>query len=129
MSASVASYIELAREGLQRERLWRDGATAKVDSWFGRTIASSQGPIVATTDYVRALPEMVRSFVPTGRRYVTLGTDGFGRSDSRAALRERFKVDAQAITRASLRAVGEILADEATVERRGFEEVISLASI
>ncbi|MEO8125149.1 MAG: hypothetical protein ABI633_13965 [Burkholderiales bacterium] len=48
---------------------------------------------------------MVRAFVPTGRRYVTLGTDGFGRSDSRAALRDHFEVDAKAIVQASMRAI------------------------
>lgn len=44
--------------------------------------------MIAATDYVRAVPETVRAFVPEGRRYITLGTDGFGRSDTRAALRQ-----------------------------------------
>lgn len=102
---SVTSYVELAREGIAQERLWRQGAKPRVDSWFERMMASTQGPIVAATDYVRALPDMVRAFVPAGRRYVTLGTDGFGRSDSRATLRRYFDVDAAAIVQASLRAV------------------------
>lgn len=102
---SVTSYIELAREGIARERQWRQGARTSVDSWFEQTLAQSSGPIVAATDYVRALPEMVRVFIPIGRRYVTLGTDGFGRSDSRAALRAHFEVDAQAIVQASLQAL------------------------
>ncbi len=126
---SVTSYIELAREGAERERLWRHGAIPANDSWFGQQLKASSGPIVAASDYVRALPEMVRAFVPPGRRYVTLGTDGFGRSDSRAALRRYFEVDAAAIVQASLRAVGEILADETASERRHLAEVISLASI
>jgi pyruvate dehydrogenase E1 component len=101
---SVTSYIELAREGVAQERLWRQGRRASVDSGFERLLAPSAGPIIAATDYVRALPEMVRAFVPIGRRYVTLGTDGFGRSDSRAALRAHFEVDARAIVQASVRA-------------------------
>ena len=59
-------------------------------------------PIVAATDYVRAVPESIRAFLPSGRSYLTLGTDGFGRSDTRAALREFFGVDAQSIVSAAL---------------------------
>jgi pyruvate dehydrogenase E1 component len=56
---------------------------------------------------VRAVPESIRAFVPPGRRYVTLGTDGFGRSDTRAALRSFFRVDAQSIANAARRALGQ----------------------
>ncbi|MEO8059426.1 MAG: alpha-ketoglutarate dehydrogenase [Burkholderiales bacterium] len=126
---SVTSYIELAREGIQQERLWRSGTHATVDSWFARTMASSVGPIIAATDYVRALPEMVRAFVPEGRRYVTLGTDGFGRSDSRAALRAHFEVDARAIVQASLRATTEAPRQEDGADRRRLDGLIALASI
>ena len=62
------------------------------------TLAS---PIIAATDYVRLYAEQIRPFID--RRYVTLGTDGFGRSDSRAALRRHFAVDAQAIVQTYLR--------------------------
>eukprot|EP01136_Pigoraptor_vietnamica_P009765 Opistho-1_new@46654 len=65
-----------------------------------------KAPIVAATDYVRALPESVRAFLPEGRRYLTLGTDGFGRSDTRAALRGFFGVDAASIARAARHALG-----------------------
>ena len=65
-------------------------------------LAASQGPIIAATDYVRALPESVRAFLPPGRSYLTLGTDGFGRSDTRAALRDFFGVDAASIVNAAL---------------------------
>jgi pyruvate dehydrogenase E1 component len=105
---SVTSYVELAREGVAQERLWRQGTRDRVDSWLERMLAPTAGPIVATTDYVRALPELVRAFVPPQRRYVTLGTDGFGRSDSRAALRAHFEVDARAIVQASLRALNDV---------------------
>ena len=50
-------------------------------------LLAGSGPVIAATDYVRAVPESIRAFVPAGRRYLTLGTDGFGRSDTRAALR------------------------------------------
>jgi pyruvate dehydrogenase E1 component len=126
---SVTSYVELAREGIAQERLWRQGQRARVDSWFEQMLAPTTGPIVAATDYVRALPEMVRAFVPTGRRYVTLGTDGFGRSDSRAALRAHFEVDAQAIVQASLRAVGDILRREEIADQHRLDGFVALSSI
>lgn len=65
----------------------------------------TSGPIIAATDYVRTLPESVRAWVPPNRYYETLGTDGFGRSDTRAALRAYFKVDAQSIVQAALGAL------------------------
>jgi pyruvate dehydrogenase E1 component len=82
---SVTSWSELAREGQHLKKILEETA----------------GPIIAATDYVRALPESVRFLVPEGRRYVTLGTDGFGRSDTRAALRDFFKVDAASIGEAT----------------------------
>ena len=60
--------------------------------------------MIAASDYVRAVPDTIRGFVPAGRRYVTLGTDGFGRSDTRRALRAYFGVDAAAIAQAARRA-------------------------
>ncbi|MNG40709.1 Pyruvate dehydrogenase E1 component [compost metagenome] len=62
--------------------------------------------MIAATDYVRAVPESIRAFLPAGRPYRTLGTDGFGRSDTRAALRRFFGVDAQSIARAARQALG-----------------------
>jgi pyruvate dehydrogenase E1 component len=67
--------------------------------------------------------------VPAGRRYVTLGTDGFGRSDSRAALRAHFEVDARAIVQASLRATNELLCREELAGRRHLDGLVALASI
>ena len=84
---SVTSWSELARDGMACED---SGATP----WLAQVLASTAGPVVAATDYVRAVPESVRAFVPEGRGYRTLGTDGFGRSDTRAALRSFFRVDA-----------------------------------
>ena len=74
--------------------------------FIAQQLATSQGPIIAATDYVRAVPETVRAFIPEGRRFMTLGTDGFGRSDTRAALRAYFQVDAASIVRAALFTLG-----------------------
>jgi pyruvate dehydrogenase E1 component len=92
---SVTSWSELARDGV--------ACTAGALPHITRQLATSQGPIIAATDYVRAVPESIRAFIPEGRQYVTLGTDGFGRSDTRAALRQFFGVNAQSIVRAALK--------------------------
>jgi pyruvate dehydrogenase E1 component len=95
---SVTSWSELAREG----RACEEG---NVTPYVTQLLAGS-GPIIAASDYVRAVPESIRAHVPEGRRYVTLGTDGFGRSDTRAALRALFAVDATSIAKAARRALG-----------------------
>ena len=85
---SVTSFSELARDGVAAESGAAIAARpARVRSYVGEQLAPTRGPIVAATDYVRAVPEQIRAFLPPGRRCVTLGTDGFGRSDTRAALR------------------------------------------
>jgi pyruvate dehydrogenase E1 component len=103
---SVTSFSELARAGIAAETAWRHGATSAIRSYVGEQLAPTRGPIVIATDYVRAVPEQIRAFLPPGRRCVTLGTDGFGRSDTRAALRAHFEVDAAAIVQAALRSLG-----------------------
>lgn len=108
---SVTSYTELHREGIACERQARLNPTSQPKpSYITQALSSARGPVIATTDYVRALPELIRAFVP--QRYVTLGTDGFGRSDTRAALRAFFEVDAVSIVIATLGA----LASEAGIE-------------
>ena len=102
---SVTSFSELARDGVARESAWRRGETSSIDAYITEQLAPTQGPFVIATDYVRAVPEQIRAFLPAGRRCVTLGTDGFGRSDTRAALRAHFEVDAAAILEAALRLV------------------------
>jgi pyruvate dehydrogenase E1 component len=99
---SVTSFSELARNGVAAEKAWRHGSAGLVHSFVGEQLAPTRGPIVIATDYVRAVPEQIRAFLPPGRRCVTLGTDGFGRSDTRAALRRHFEVDAEAIVQAAL---------------------------
>jgi pyruvate dehydrogenase E1 component len=102
---SVTSFSELARDGVAAVTAWRHGSADIVDAYVARQLAPTDGPIVIATDYVRAVPEQIRAFLPPGRHCVTLGTDGFGRSDTRAALRRHFEVDAQAIVGAALRAL------------------------
>lgn len=96
---SITSWSELARNGHAQQ-------ANETDAYLTRLLADSSGPIVAATDYVRAVPESVRAFVSEGRRYTTLGTDGFGRSDTRAALRAYFQVDAQSIVVHTLSSLG-----------------------
>jgi pyruvate dehydrogenase E1 component len=96
---SVTSWSELARDGLACEQRARRGE-GEAPAYIGGLLAGS-GPVVAASDYVRAVPESIRAYVPPGRRYVTLGTDGFGRSDTRAALRAFFGVDAAGIVKAA----------------------------
>jgi pyruvate dehydrogenase E1 component len=116
---SVTSYVELHRDGIDCERRARLQPDLEVPRAFvTQALAGCEGPIIAASDYVRALPELIRAFVP--RRYVTLGTDGFGRSDTRAALRAFFEVDAVSIVIAALKA----LADEGMSERRLVAEAL-----
>ncbi|MES2531045.1 MAG: alpha-ketoglutarate dehydrogenase [Pseudomonadota bacterium] len=102
---SVTSWSELARDGAACEQArlrGEDGA----ESFVARQLCACDGPIVAASDYVRAVPESIRAHLPAGRRFITLGTDGFGRSDTRAALRRFFGVDAESIARAARHMLG-----------------------
>lgn len=93
---SVTSWSELARDG----RACADQNTKAV-AHLTELLSQIKGPVLAASDYVCAVTESVRAFIPEGRSYKTLGTDGFGRSDTRAALRNYFEVDAAAIVRAA----------------------------
>ncbi|NLD67642.1 MAG: pyruvate dehydrogenase (acetyl-transferring), homodimeric type, partial [Limnobacter sp.] len=118
---SVTSFSELARDGMSVERARRaelargaqlpgadtSAAASASTSWIERTLGNTSGPIVAATDYVRLVAESVRAWLPAGRRYVTLGTDGFGRSDARKELRAFFEVDARSIAFAAVTALCE----------------------
>jgi pyruvate dehydrogenase E1 component len=109
---SITSFSELRREALETERwnLMHPAESARVP-YVESLLKDHEGPIVAATDYMRIVPDQVREWV--GGRYVTLGTDGYGRSDSRAALRKHFEVDRNYITIAALKA----LADEGKVDQ------------
>jgi pyruvate dehydrogenase E1 component len=113
---SVTSFTELRRDGMACERTRLRGGEAQ--SWVERCLAGTSGPVVAASDYVRAVADLIRPYVP--RRYVTLGTDGFGRSDTRERLRDFFEVDAKHIAIAALSA----LADEGSLPREKVREAI-----
>jgi len=74
-------------------------------SWVDECLAPTTGPIVAASDYVSAVADLIRPWVPADRRYLALGTDGFGRSDTRRHLREFFGVDAASIVAAARRSL------------------------
>ena len=103
---SVTSFTELRRDGMDvrtlEPRSTRDAPTAWVEQCLGPT----RGPVVAASDYVRALPDLDPRTSGAETPTSTLGTDGFGRSDTRANLRAFFEVDRQAIVQASLAALG-----------------------
>ena len=100
---SVTSFSELAREAQALQRLDRlEPLAAPRESHVARLLAGSS-PVVAATDYVRAWPQLIAEHVDA--RYITLGTDGFGRSDTREQLRRFFEVDAASITAAALQAL------------------------
>jgi pyruvate dehydrogenase E1 component len=113
------SLTELARDGrlVERDNLLHPAAPPK-RSHVEACLAEMDGPAVAATDYVRAFAEQIRPWVK--RRYLTLGTDGYGRSDTREKLRWFFEVDRRYVTVAALKA----LAEEGTVPAAKVEEAI-----
>jgi pyruvate dehydrogenase E1 component len=109
---SVTSFNVLRREGMEVDRWNRlhpdeEPRNSYVESCF----ADSEGPFIAATDYMAAVPDQIRQWIPG--RYVTLGTDGFGRSDGREALRKHFEVDRHQIVVAALDA----LASDGKIDR------------
>jgi pyruvate dehydrogenase E1 component len=98
---SVTSWNELRREALACENynLLHPGADSRVP-YLTRMLEGAPGPVVAVSDWMRAVPDQIAQWVP--QDWVSLGTDGFGRSDTRAALRRHFLVDAQSVTVATL---------------------------
>jgi len=100
---SVTSFAELARDGMAAERRDRLHPTEEpTETWIGRCL--DDRPTVVSTDWVRAVAQQIRPWVPG--TYTVLGTDGFGRSDSRERLRRFFEVDRQHVVVAALRALG-----------------------
>ncbi|MFY3553048.1 alpha-ketoglutarate dehydrogenase [Achromobacter insolitus] len=100
---SVTSFSELARAGREAERARVLGLDAS-DDWVRHCLGGSDAPVVAASDYIRAVPEQIRAWVPAP--YRTLGTDGFGRSDTRAQLRDFFEVSADWIVLHALDSLG-----------------------
>jgi len=108
---SCPSFTELARDGQAAARFnLLNPTAAQRTSHVDDCLRAQTGPVVAATDYVRAFAEQIRAYVP--RRYVVLGTDGFGRSDTREKLRGFFEVDRSYVTVAALKA----LADEGALD-------------
>ncbi len=116
---SVTSFTELRRDGIAVAR-WNllHPLEEPRRAYVAECLGSREGPIVASTDYIRTFADQIREWVP--RRYTVLGTDGFGRSDYRRALRRFFEVDRHYVTVAALRA----LADEGRIERDRVQEAI-----
>jgi pyruvate dehydrogenase E1 component len=110
---SVTSFSELRREALEVERwnMLHPAETVRVP-YVQQLLQGREGPVIAATDYLRTVPDQIRQWV--GGRYVTLGTDGYGRSDSRAALRKHFEVDRNFIAVAALKS----LADEGKFDQQ-----------
>jgi pyruvate dehydrogenase E1 component len=118
------SFVELARDGNAATRWNMLNPTDKQRvPHVTAKLADTLGPVIASTDYVRAFADQIRAFVP--RRYVVLGTDGFGRSDTREKLRRFFEVDRNYITVAALKA----LADEGTLPATKVAEAIAKYAI
>jgi pyruvate dehydrogenase E1 component len=103
---SVTSWSELAREGLNCETAVSQ-SIENTTPFVTTQLQNSKGPVIAATDYVKAVSESIRAYIPQGRKYLTLGTDGFGRSDTRAHLRAFFQVDAQHIAKTARKALAQ----------------------
>jgi pyruvate dehydrogenase E1 component len=118
---SVTSFTELRRDGLDCERwnLLHPADEQKVP-YVTAQLSGHHGPVVASTDYMKVFADQIRQFVPKGRDYRVLGTDGFGRSDFRYKLREHFEVNRHFVVLAALRA----LADEGKLKPKVLGEAI-----
>ncbi|KRD18427.1 pyruvate dehydrogenase [Acidovorax sp. Root275] len=105
---SCPSFNELTRDGQDADRwnLLHPLETPRVP-FVAQQLGASSGPVVASTDYMKAYAEQIRPFVPKGRTYKVLGTDGFGRSDFRSKLREHFEINRHYIVVAALKALSE----------------------
>jgi pyruvate dehydrogenase E1 component len=104
---SVTSFTELRREAIDVERwnMLHPMDEPRV-AYVSETLANHKGPLIAATDYMRSFPEQIRPYVGD-RRYLTLGTDGFGRSDMRSQLRKFFEVNRHYVVVAALKALAD----------------------
>ena len=118
---SCPSFNELARDGQDVERwnLLHPTQTPRVP-FVAQQLDKHTGPVIASTDYMKAYADQIRAFIPKGRTYKVLGTDGFGRSDFRSRLREHFEVNRHYIVVAALKA----LSEEGTVPAAKVAEAI-----
>jgi pyruvate dehydrogenase E1 component len=116
---SVTSFNELRRDALSTER-WNQlhPEEEKRASYLEKSLEGRSGPFIAATDYMKIVPDQIQRWVPG--QYVTLGTDGYGRSDGRQALRQHFEVDRHYIVVTALKA----LADEGVIEQTAVSQAI-----
>ena len=121
---SVTSFNELRREGLDCERwnMLHPEATARI-SYVEQCLGNRKGPVIAATDYIKSYADQIRAFLPGN--YRVLGTDGYGRSDTRKNLRHFFEVDRYYVVLAALKA----LADEGTIAMSEVSKAIQLYNI
>jgi pyruvate dehydrogenase E1 component len=121
---SCTSFTELARDGVACERWNRLHPTSKARiSHVAKCITKTDIPVIAATDYIRAFAEQIRPFIKAD--YTVLGTDGFGRSDTREKLRSFFEVDRHHITIAALKS----LADKGEFDAAKIDEAIKKYNI
>jgi pyruvate dehydrogenase E1 component len=121
---SITSFSELRREAIEAERwnLLHPSGEQRVP-YVKELLRERDGPVIAATDYMRLVPDQIRRWVPA--EYVTLGTDGFGRSDARGPLRQHFEVDRNFIALAALKA----LADANRIDRKTVVEAVTKLGI
>jgi pyruvate dehydrogenase E1 component len=121
---SVTSFSELRKDALSIAR-WNmlHPAEPQRQNYVQQTLAGREGPFIAATDYMKTVADQIRQWVPGP--YTTLGTDGFGRSDSRAELRRFFEVDRHYVVVASLKA----LADEGKIDKDTVSKAMEAFSI
>jgi pyruvate dehydrogenase E1 component len=121
---SVTSFTELRREGLDAER-WNmlNPEKKQKQSYVAECLSGAEGPVISSTDYMKSFADQIRNFIP--QRFVSLGTDGYGRSDSREALRSFFEVDRYYVVLAALKA----LADEGKLPASKAAEAIKKYNI
>ena len=93
------------------------------EGYVANCLADREGPVIASTDHIKAYAEQIRAFIPGS--YTVLGTDGFGRSDSRENLRRFFEIDRYFVAVAALKA----LADEGTISAKQVSKAIKLYGI
>ena len=118
---STPGLTELRREGLAVER--RNTLHPEMKPgvpYVTQCLEKREGPVIASTDYIKSFADQIRSFIPGDRVYRVLGTDGYGRSDSRAKLRHFFEVDRYFVTVAALKA----LADQGEVKAKVVSDAI-----
>jgi pyruvate dehydrogenase E1 component len=116
---SVTSFNELRRDALEVERWNQLHPEAEPrQSYVEQCLADRPGPYIAATDYMKIVADQIQRWVPG--RFVSLGTDGYGRSDARAALRNHFEVDKRYIAVTALKA----LADDGTLDQKTVAQAI-----